>query len=61
MEGITSQWLLNQITNPDKKLVLKDELSKALLASDCRIKLLVGAGDIGAEVDKITKILEDEA
>lgn len=60
IEGITSQWLLDQITSEKKRLVFKSALPEVLLESKCRIKLLVGAGDIGAEVNKITKILNDE-
>lgn len=60
IEGITSQWLLNQITADKKRLVFKSALPEVLLESKCRIKLLVGAGDIGAEVKEITKRLSDE-
>lgn len=61
IEGVTSQWLLDQVTADNKRLVFKSALPEILLKSNCRIKLLVGAGDIGAEVDKITKILDNEA
>ncbi len=60
IEGITSQWLLEQILSTNKRLVIKSALPEILLQSSCRIKLLVGAGDIGAEVPKITKILKNE-
>jgi UDP-N-acetylmuramate--alanine ligase len=40
--------------------VSKAALSKAMKASKCRIQLLVGAGDIGAEVNRITKLLKNE-
>ncbi|HLW30980.1 MAG TPA: UDP-N-acetylmuramate--L-alanine ligase [Aequorivita sp.] len=60
IEGISSEWLLGQITAEKKRLVFKSALPEILLASTCRIKLLVGAGDIGAEVNKITKKLKDE-
>lgn len=61
IEGITSQWLLDQVVAPKKRLVFKSALPEVLLQSKCRIKLLAGAGDIGAEVNKITKKLKDEA
>ena len=61
IEGITSEWLMDKITAKKKRLVFKSALPEILLASNCRIKLLVGAGDIGSEVDKITKILAYEA
>lgn len=60
IEGITSEWLLAQIIADQKRLVFKSALPEIMLASKCRIKLLVGAGDIGAEVNKLTKILMDE-
>src|SRR5690606_392895 len=61
IEGISSEWLLAQITADQKRVVFKSALPEIMLASKCRIKLLVGAGDIGAEVNKLTKILKDEA
>jgi UDP-N-acetylmuramate--alanine ligase len=60
IEGITSDWLLNQIQAKHKRVVFKSALPEVLLKSNCRIKLLVGAGDIGAEVNGITKILKNE-
>lgn len=60
IEGVTSQWLLDQVEAVNKRLVFKSALPEILLRSKCRIKLMVGAGDIGAEVNKITKILKDE-
>lgn len=61
IEGITSEWLLNMIDNTHKKVVFKSALPEVLSASKCRVKLLVGAGDIGVEVSSLTKILNDEA
>lgn len=57
MEGVTSEWLLKMIKNDTKRIIHKEEISSALKGSNCRIKLLVGAGDIGAEVETITRIL----
>ena len=48
------------MANTNKKLVSKAELPKAMLESTCRIKLMVGAGDIGVEVLEVAKILKDE-
>lgn len=61
IEGITSEWLLNQIDSQHKILVSKSDLAEVLSQSDCRVKLLVGAGDIGAEVNKLTQKFKDEA
>ena len=49
------------IDNTHKKVVFKSALPEVLSASKCRVKLLVGAGDIGVEVSSLTKILNDEA
>ncbi|WP_313111716.1 UDP-N-acetylmuramate--L-alanine ligase [Aequorivita sediminis] len=61
IEGITSEWLLNQIDSQHKTLVSKSDLAEVLSQSDSRVKLLVGAGDIGAEVNKLTQKFQDEA
>ncbi|NGX83492.1 UDP-N-acetylmuramate--L-alanine ligase [Aequorivita sp. KMM 9714] len=61
IEGITSEWLLNQIDSQHKILVSKSDLAEVLSQSDCRVKLLVGAGDIGTEVNKLTQKFKDEA
>ncbi|NND62602.1 MAG: UDP-N-acetylmuramate--L-alanine ligase [Flavobacteriaceae bacterium] len=59
IDGVNSQWLLNKIDHKIKSLVTKESMAVAVEASNCRIKLLVGAGDIGAEVDKVVKYLKD--
>jgi len=61
IEGVTSSWLRDKIIGKETKLISKKELPAAIKASGCRIKLIVGAGDIGSEVPKITKYLNDEA
>ncbi len=61
VEGVTSEWLLNKTTNQRKQVVSKVNLPELMAGSDCRVKLLVGAGDIGATVDNITKYLQNEA
>ena len=65
IKGVDSLLLLEKIKkialNVDNiSLVSKESLAEHLQNSTCRIKLLVGAGDIGAEVSHITKILEYE-
>lgn len=57
--GITSEWLLEKITSPKKMVVSKEDLEKTLRNSKSRIKLLVGAGDIGGEVKNITVQLSE--
>lgn len=57
MEGITSQWLMNKMTNEDKKLVSKEDLIPTIVASDSRIIVTIGAGDLGEMVPSIKKAL----
>ena len=57
IEGITSQWLLNKIDNTSKKLVLKKDVIAAILASEAKIIITIGAGDIGELVPKIKQAL----
>jgi len=58
--GITSEWLLDKVTCQAKTLISKDELPLLVKNSNCKIKLLVGAGDIGAEVQTVVQFLEHE-
>ncbi len=57
MEGVTSQWLMNKMTNEDKKLVSKEDLIPTILASDAQIVVTIGAGDLGEMVPSIKKAL----
>ena len=57
MEGITSSWLLTKIENNNKKLVSKKDLVSAILKSDAKIIVTIGAGDIGELVPKIKEAL----
>ncbi|RKS98979.1 UDP-N-acetylmuramate--L-alanine ligase [Flavobacterium sp. 123] len=59
MEGITSQWLMGKMTNDAKKLVTKEDLIPTILASDARIIVTVGAGDLGEMVPSIKKALNE--
>ena len=60
IEGITSQWLLDKIENPNKKVVSKAGLYAALSSSDASVIVTIGAGDIGELVESIKeKLYED--
>ncbi|SHL82169.1 UDP-N-acetylmuramate--L-alanine ligase [Flavobacterium xinjiangense] len=59
MEGITSQWLMDKMTNDDKKLVLKNDLIPTILESDATVIVTIGAGDIGELVPTIKKALNE--
>lgn len=60
IEGITSLWLLNMMTNTDKKVVNKNDLISAILKSDATVIVTVGAGDIGALVPSIKTALNEK-
>ena len=53
MEGITSQWLMEKMTNPNVKLVSKTDLISNILKSEARVIVTIGAGDIGELVKPI--------
>ncbi len=58
--GITSQVLLEQIANPDKKLVSKQDLAQEIKARNPEILVTLGAGDIGLEADSLKREFEYE-
>ena len=53
MKGITSSWLLEKMTNDNKKLVSKADLIPSILASNAAVIVTIGAGDIGELVPSI--------
>ena len=57
MEGVTSQWLLEKIDNPNKRLIQKSELLEEIKNCKSGVLVALGAGDIGLEVPKIKKEL----
>ena len=61
IEGISSAWLLDKISNPEKSLVKKSELQDRIKAEHPEVVVMLGAGDIGAEVEKVKKALLHEA
>ncbi len=61
IEGITSAWLLDKISNPKKKLVSKKELAKEICNEDPAVVVMMGAGDIGEEVETVKNALLNEA
>lgn len=58
MEGITSEWLLEKIKNPKKKILQKEELIKEIKRQNPELLVTMGAGDIGLEVPKLKRELE---
>jgi UDP-N-acetylmuramate--alanine ligase len=55
--GVTSEWLLNKIENPKKKLVEKSDLINEINNEKPDVLITLGAGDIGLEVPKLKKAL----
>lgn len=60
IEGVTSQWLLDMIENPNKKLVTKEHLLPLLKGSDATVFITIGAGDIGEMVPEIKSVLHEK-
>jgi UDP-N-acetylmuramate--alanine ligase len=60
IEGITSNWLLDKMTNNDKKVVSKSDLITEILKSEARIIVTIGAGDIGELVPSIKLALQNK-
>jgi UDP-N-acetylmuramate--alanine ligase len=58
IEGITSSWLLDKMTNEHKKVVLKTDLITQILESEVKIIVTIGAGDIGELVHSIKQALQ---
>jgi len=61
IEGISSAWLLDKILNPEKALVLKKNLTELIKAEEAEVVVMMGAGDIGEEVETVKKALLHEA
>ena len=55
--GVNSKWLLDKMTNENRKLINKSDLIPAILATDANIIVTVGAGDIGELVASIKKAI----
>ena len=55
--GITSDWLLEKINNPNKKRIKKNEISQEIAAHTPEVFITLGAGDIGLEINGIKKDL----
>lgn len=53
MEGINSQWLMEKMTNNNKKLVEKEDLIASILKSEATVIVTIGAGNIGELVPSI--------
>lgn len=55
--GVNSAWLMSKMTNPNVRLIAKEELVQELVDNDAPVIVTIGAGDIGEMVPKIKKAL----
>lgn len=55
IEGVTSSVLLEQISLDKKKVIQKEEIRTVLKNSNCEIVMMLGAGDISVEIEKLKK------
>ena len=60
IDGITSEVLLDEITLSRKRIVHKNELVDLVKHTSHKIVVMMGAGDIGVEILKVTKELRSE-
>ena len=60
IEGVNSLWLLEKIGNQNMKLISKDEIQQEVKASAAQVVVMMGAGDIGEEVEPLKKFLQNE-
>ncbi|MDN3674683.1 UDP-N-acetylmuramate--L-alanine ligase [Flavobacterium branchiarum] len=59
MEGVTSQWLMDKMSNSNKKIVAKNDLIASIKASDATVIVTIGAGDLGELVPSIKNALNE--
>jgi len=59
IQGVTSQWIMDKMLLNNKKLVAKNDLVTAILASDATVVVTIGAGDIGELVPSIKKAINE--
>ncbi|SDI16197.1 UDP-N-acetylmuramate--L-alanine ligase [Flavobacterium omnivorum] len=59
IQGVTSQWIMDKMLLKNKKLVTKNDLITAILASDTAVVVTIGAGDIGELVPLIKKAINE--
>ena len=57
---ITSTWLMNKMSNNDKKVINKTDLIPEILSRDATVIVTIGAGDIGAMVHDIKTALNEK-
>ena len=58
--GVTSEVLLNKVNKKLKMLCSKKDVLHHLNETKCNVVLSIGAGDIGAEVEKYIEVLKNK-
>lgn len=60
IEGITAEWLLDKVSNKNKKLVDKNKLIETILSEKFDVLVTIGAGDLGEMIHDIKNALSSE-
>jgi len=58
IEGVTSDWLMEKIDNPNKKKVEKNKLIQEIKEQNPDVLITMGAGDIGLLVGQLKNEFE---
>jgi UDP-N-acetylmuramate--alanine ligase len=59
MAGVNSEFLLNLIQHPLKKMITKNDIQDRITRAKNEVIVLLGAGDIGVEAIKISNYLHE--
>ena len=60
MEGVTSQLIYNNIGHDKKEIIDKSDLSTIIKSKKIEVLLILGAGDIDKEINKVKEVLFSE-
>lgn len=60
MEGVTSQLIYDNIGHDKKEIIDKSDLSTVIKSKEIEVLLILGAGDIDKEINKVKEILFSE-
>ncbi|MCL4137986.1 UNVERIFIED_CONTAM: hypothetical protein GTU68_055200 [Idotea baltica] len=60
IEGVTSEWLLSKIKLSNKQISTKESVVEKIKASEAKVIVMIGAGDIGVLIDKVYEDLKTE-
>lgn len=61
IDGVTSEALLEEITLSRKQITTKNNLTTLIKETNKKVVVMMGAGDIGVEILKVTENLSNEA